>query len=54
MPLFHGSIRAIQTFDHPKQRDTAEVAWRAWCKEHDKRLWPDHLAQWGRIKGAKR
>jgi len=50
----NGHVRAIQTFDYPKARDSAEVQWREWCRTHDRRWWPDHLDQWARIKGGKR
>ena len=50
----NGHVRAIQTFDHPRARDAAEVQWREWCKRTERRWWPDHLEQWGRIKGGKR
>ena len=49
-----GHVRCIQSFDQPKARDHAEVQWREWCRTNDRRWWPDHLAQWGRIKGSKR
>ena len=47
MPLHQGFIIALTSLDHP--REEYIQAWREWCRQTPKRMWPTWIERWAAI-----